>query len=142
MAKRDRRTGYADCLVAAHREMIRKGYAYVALSAQAASNQIWTRSKRRAAASRFRTRHATPVCRIRPTPIPDDIFSQAGMAVRCAKANGLLGGLVARRIIAAGESQSAIFLTTYLNAIDPDREGLMTDLAASHASAALRPSTA
>jgi hypothetical protein len=44
-----------------------------------------------------------------------DIFSQAGNEVR---RGGPLGPLAAERLIAAGHSQSAAFLTTYLNAVD------------------------
>jgi Alpha/beta hydrolase domain len=44
-----------------------------------------------------------------------DIFSQAGQAVRdCA----VLGEHAAGRLIAAGHSQSAAFLVTYINAVD------------------------
>jgi hypothetical protein len=45
-----------------------------------------------------------------------DIFSQAGHAVR--NGAGVLGGHVGRRLLAAGHSQSAAFLVTYINAID------------------------
>jgi hypothetical protein len=45
-----------------------------------------------------------------------DIFSQAGAALR---GGGLLGPLPARRLIAIGESQSAMFLVSYINAVDP-----------------------
>jgi hypothetical protein len=45
-----------------------------------------------------------------------DIFSQAG---RVAREGKVLGPLVPKRILAVGESQSAIFLTTYINAVDP-----------------------
>jgi hypothetical protein len=49
-----------------------------------------------------------------------DIFSQAGRAVREPTGTSApLGGLVARRVIAAGESQSAFRLVTYINAIHP-----------------------
>jgi hypothetical protein len=47
-----------------------------------------------------------------------DIFTQAGQAAREAT-GGLLGGLVAGRVIAAGHSQSANGLATYINAIQP-----------------------
>jgi hypothetical protein len=47
-----------------------------------------------------------------------DIYSQAGAAVREA-ATGVLGDLEPTHVIAIGESQSAIFLTTYINAIHP-----------------------
>ncbi|UGQ11187.1 hypothetical protein LO772_31020 [Yinghuangia sp. ASG 101] len=46
-----------------------------------------------------------------------DIFAQAGATIRDA-ASGVLGELRTRRLIAAGFSQSATFLTTYVNAID------------------------
>jgi Alpha/beta hydrolase domain len=45
-----------------------------------------------------------------------DIFSQIGRLVRAA---GLLRDLHAEHVVAVGESQSAMFLTTYVNAIDP-----------------------
>lgn len=47
-----------------------------------------------------------------------DIFGQVGRAVTDA-ADQLLGGLPVTTVIAAGESQSAAFLTTYVNAIHP-----------------------
>src|SRR3546814_18752778 len=43
-----------------------------------------------------------------------DIFSKAGQAVRSAS---ILGGLKAKHVLAAGESQSAGFLTTYVNTV-------------------------
>jgi hypothetical protein len=46
-----------------------------------------------------------------------DIFSQAGRAVR---ETALLGGLEPARVLAIGESQSAVFLVTYVNAVDPE----------------------
>ena len=47
-----------------------------------------------------------------------DIFTQAGQAIRESAGSGLLGPLTAQRIIAVGASQSAIFLVTYINAVD------------------------
>jgi hypothetical protein len=47
-----------------------------------------------------------------------DIFSQVGALLR-SPAAAALGGPAARRLIALGESQSAFFLVTYVNAIDP-----------------------
>jgi hypothetical protein len=46
-----------------------------------------------------------------------DIFSQAAQALRSMPA--LLGGARAKRIIAAGESQSAFRMVTYVNAVHP-----------------------
>ena len=45
-----------------------------------------------------------------------DIFTQAGAAIAEA---GVLGELTARNMIALGESQSAFFMTGYVNAIHP-----------------------
>jgi hypothetical protein len=46
-----------------------------------------------------------------------DIWSQVGAAIR--EGGDVLGGLDPEHVIAAGESQSAFFLTTYHNAIQP-----------------------
>jgi hypothetical protein len=49
-----------------------------------------------------------------------DIFAQLGTALhQSGTAATLLGGLHPRRIVAAGESQSAFYLTTFANAIQP-----------------------
>lgn len=48
-----------------------------------------------------------------------DIFSQAGRAVRAASGVRPLGDLPVKRLLAAGESQSAFRLVTYVNAIHP-----------------------
>jgi len=47
-----------------------------------------------------------------------DIYSQVGRALRAPK-SGPLGPLATQRLIAIGESQSAAFLVTYVNAVDP-----------------------
>jgi hypothetical protein len=47
-----------------------------------------------------------------------DIFTQVGASLRRSGDNPL-GGLVPQSVIAAGESQSAACLVTYINAIDP-----------------------
>lgn len=49
-----------------------------------------------------------------------DIFTQVASALRSPGAGAPLGGLVPERLIALGESQSAAFLVTYINAIDPE----------------------
>ncbi len=48
-----------------------------------------------------------------------DIFSQAGAAIWNPDGPDPLGGLEPTHVIAAGESQAAFFLTTYLNAVHP-----------------------
>lgn len=100
-----------------HREIVRSGYAYVGVSAQKAGLDGG----------------ATAVPGVRPVKLADperygalrhpgdafafDIFAHAGRAIR--RNPDLLPGLDVQRVIAIGESQSAGFLTTYINGIDP-----------------------
>ena len=91
-----------------HNELIRDGFAWVGVSAQAAG----------VAADRA----ADPV-RYAALSHPGDsysydIFSQAGRAVRASAAK-ILGGLRPHRVLAEGESQSAFRLTTYIDAVQP-----------------------
>jgi hypothetical protein len=48
-----------------------------------------------------------------------DIYSQAGQAIRTPSGPSPLGDLKLKRVIAAGESQSAFRMVTYINAIHP-----------------------
>jgi hypothetical protein len=48
-----------------------------------------------------------------------DLFSQVGRALRDPTGAAPLGGLRARRIVAVGESQSAFRLVTYIDAVHP-----------------------
>jgi Alpha/beta hydrolase domain len=48
-----------------------------------------------------------------------DIYSQIATAIRSPGQVPVLGSSQPRRVVAAGESQSAVFLTTYINAIEP-----------------------
>jgi hypothetical protein len=52
-----------------------------------------------------------------------DIFAQAAALLQRRGGAGVLGDLPARRLIGIGESQSAFFLTTYVNAVDPLARG-------------------
>jgi hypothetical protein len=109
----------ADWMVA-HREMVRKGYAYVAVSAQKVGVE---------GGGAVMQQGGAPLKKADPTrygglshpgdAFSFDIFSKAGALVKGAEANGILGGLKPQRVLGAGESQSAAFLTTYVNAIDP-----------------------
>ena len=47
-----------------------------------------------------------------------DVFTQVGRALRTGE-SPLLGDLAANRLLAVGESQSAAFLATYVNGVDP-----------------------
>ena len=92
----------------AHNELIRDGFAWVGVSAQAAGVGA--------------TKAADPV-RYATLSHPGDsysydIYSQAGQAVRDSAAT-ILSGLRPRAVLAEGESQSAFRLTTYMDAIQP-----------------------
>jgi hypothetical protein len=51
-----------------------------------------------------------------------DIFTQVGALLRRPGDDNPLGGLVPEQVLAAGESQSAACLVTYINAVDPHAE--------------------
>ncbi len=103
----------------AHREIIRAGYAYVAVSAQKVGVEGGTSllgmdmSLKSQDPKRYASLHHPG------DAFSYDIFSQTGELVRNAGGNGVLGGLEVQHVIAIGESQSAMFLTTYINAVDP-----------------------
>ncbi|MDM4141420.1 MULTISPECIES: alpha/beta hydrolase domain-containing protein [Mycobacterium] len=103
----------------AHREILRAGYAYVAVSAQrvgveggesllGADMSLKSQDPQRYAS----LRHPGDA-------FSYDIFAQVGGLLRSGKHGAILRDLPARRLIAVGESQSAMFLTTYINAVDP-----------------------
>lgn len=107
----------ADWMVA-HREILRKGYAYVGVSAQ----KVGVEGGDAVMAQGTALKKADPK-RYGTLAHPGDawsydIFSQAGALLKTQRAGGLLGPLVPRQVIAIGESQSAAFLTTYVNAVD------------------------
>jgi Alpha/beta hydrolase domain len=100
----------------AHREIVRAGYAYVALSAQqvgvdgGVSMLGIDMSLKSQDPARYGALHhpGDAFCY--------DIYSQTGALVRTGD---VLRGLDVKHVVAVGESQSAMFLTTYVNAIDP-----------------------
>jgi alpha/beta hydrolase family protein len=104
---------------AAHREIMRSGYAYVGVSAQKVGVE----------GGPSVVGLGTPLKKANPERYGGlshpgdrfayDIFSQAGRILQTSDASKVLGSLVPKRVIAVGESQSAIFLTTYVNAVDP-----------------------
>jgi Alpha/beta hydrolase domain len=99
----------------AHREMVRAGYAYVAVSAQRVGVEggLNLMGVDMSLKSQDPKRYAA-LCHPGDA-FAYDIFSQAGRIVK----DGVLGDLRAEHVVALGESQSALFLTTYVNAIDP-----------------------
>jgi hypothetical protein len=90
-----------------HTELVRSGYAYVGVSAQAVGvNQL--RSSQPARYGGL----------VHPgDSFSYDIFSEAGQNIR--QNPRVLDGLVPERLIATGESQSAGRLVTYINAVHP-----------------------
>lgn len=91
-----------------HNELIRRGYAWVGVSAQTIGLNA--------------TKAADPV-RYASLSHPGDsysydMFTQAGQAIRRDAAT-VLGGLQPKRLLADGESQSASRMVTYIDAIQP-----------------------
>jgi hypothetical protein len=100
----------------AHREIARAGYAYVAVSAQKVGvdggvtiTGIDMSLKKQDPQRYSQLAHPGDAYAY-------DIFSQAGRLVR-EKSDDVLG-LKPEHLMAIGESQSAMFLTTYINAVD------------------------
>ncbi|GGN19731.1 alpha/beta hydrolase domain-containing protein [Streptomyces fuscichromogenes] len=91
-----------------HNELIREGYAWVGVSAQAAGVA--------AAKAIDPTRYAA--LSHPGDSYSYDIFSQAGQAVRDSAVT-VLDGLRPHTVLAIGESQSAFRLTTYADAVQP-----------------------
>ena len=99
-----------------HREILRRGYAYAAVSAQ----RVGVEGGQSVMGQGRSLKQADPA-RYGALSHPGDafsfdIYSQAGAAL---KRGAGLGGLAPARTLAIGESQSAAFLTTYVNAVDP-----------------------
>ena len=100
------------------REMQRSGWAYVAVSAQRVGIE----------GGPSLTAAGQPLKKVNPQRYGQlshpgdafsyDLFSQVGALVKDPSSR-LLGTLKPRQVIAVGESQSAGYLTTYVNAVDP-----------------------
>jgi hypothetical protein len=103
----------------AHREMLREGYAYVAVSAQ----EVGVQGGDSPGGFDMSLKTLDPV-RYAPLRHPGDafsydVFSQIGRLVRATELGGLLGARTPEHVLAVGESQSAMYLTSYVNAVDP-----------------------
>jgi Alpha/beta hydrolase domain len=98
-----------------HRELIRAGHAWVGVAAQRAGIEGGGFVEGPHLKKAFPERYAMLA---HPGDAWSyDIYSQAGAALRGA--GELLGPLTPTRLLAVGESQSAMFLVTYINAVDP-----------------------
>lgn len=106
--------------ISTHTELIRKGYAWVGVSAQKAGidgggiNMAGLKVYLKALNPKRYESLLHP-----GDSFSFDMFSQTARAVLEPKDVDPLGGLRAKYALAAGESQSAFFLTTYVNAIAP-----------------------
>jgi hypothetical protein len=102
----------------AHRELVRRGYVYVAVSAQqvgveGGANLGMDMSLKKQDPERYwRLNHPEDAYSY-------DIFTQIGRLLRGATRSDALDSLKPEYVVAVGESQSAMFLTTYVNAVDP-----------------------
>lgn len=108
--------GAADWLMA-HRELMRSGYAWIGVSAQ----KVGVEGGPSLGGLDQPLKKADPT-RYGELNHPGDafafdIFSQAGRLARNTGPVKVLGSLSPQRLIAIGESQSATFLTTYVNAL-------------------------
>lgn len=101
----------------AHREILRAGYAYVAVSAQkvGVDGGASLLGIDMSLKSQDPTRYAS--LNHPGDAFAFDIFSQIGTLVRNA-GDDVLGEFRPQHVVAIGESQSAVFLTTYINAVD------------------------
>lgn len=101
-------------VISAHEFLLRKGYAYVHASAQAAG----------ICCTPFTPKVWDPV-RYAPLSHPGDdfsfdMFSQMAKAIRAPAGTDPMAGLKVKRIIAAGQSQSAGRLDTYVRQVQAD----------------------
>lgn len=102
-----------------HREMVRSGYAYVGVSAQVVGVEGGPNLGRGTSAALKKVNPQRYGGLSHPgDAFAFDIFSDVGRLLRGRQRSAVLGTQVPQRIIAMGESQSAFFLTTYVNAVD------------------------
>jgi hypothetical protein len=104
-------------------EIVRRGYAYVGVSVQALGIE-GGHGIVQAVGSAGGGLRATDPGRYGTLHHPGDqysydIFSQVGRALRSPGPVPALGALHPQRLVAVGESQSAIFLTSYIDAVEP-----------------------
>jgi hypothetical protein len=104
----------------AHEELTREGDAYVGVSAQQLGVKGGTSVYGLPATGLVARDPARYGNLVHPGDAYSfDIFSQVGAALRATQGTRLLGGLAPATILASGDSQSAIFLTTYVDAVHP-----------------------
>jgi hypothetical protein len=101
-----------------HRDLVARGHAWVGVSAQKAGidggGLVEGMHLKMAAPDRY------GVLEHPGDSWSFDIFTQVALVLRSPDGVLPLGALVPERVIALGESQSAAFLVTYINAVDPE----------------------
>jgi hypothetical protein len=105
-------------------ELVRDGYAYVAVSAQAFGIDGGKSLLGVPGAAASSGLVGSEPARYGSLHHPGDrfsfdMYSQIGLALRTSRRPSVFGNLSPRRVVAIGESQSAFFLTTYIDAIQP-----------------------
>ena len=103
----------------AHREIVRAGYAYVAVSAQkvGVDGGVSILGVDMSLKTQDPTRYGA--LSHPGDEFSYDIFSQTGALFRASGDQNPVAGLDIKHVVALAESQSAMFLTTYINAVDP-----------------------
>jgi hypothetical protein len=102
-----------------HDHFMRRGYAWIGVSAQQAGIHNASTGLKAWSPSRYGTLDVTQGGTILDDALSFDIFSQAAQAVRSPAGTDPMGGLRVQQVIAMGWSQSAARLSTYHNAIHP-----------------------
>jgi hypothetical protein len=105
-------------------ELYRGGYAWIGVSAQRLGIEggpVLVSTPQSAEAGAGRGLRALDPDRYGELHHPGDAFAYDiyTQVARALRVGGILGGLVPARILAAGESQSAFALTTYINGVQP-----------------------
>jgi hypothetical protein len=99
-----------------HRHLVREGFAYVGVSVQKVGIDGGGFAAMSFPLKKMNAERYASL--VHPgDAFAFDIFSQAGRAVRDGR---LLGGLAPRRVLAIGESQSAMYLVSYVNHVDAE----------------------
>ncbi len=99
----------------AHREIVRSGYGYVAVSAQHVGVEGGDSLVGADMSLKAQDPQRYSMLHHPGDAFAYDIFTHVGRVVR----DGAINGLEPETVLAVGESQSAMFLTTYVNDVDP-----------------------
>jgi len=104
---------------ASHDHIIRRGYAWIGVSAQRVGIHQPVTGLKAWSPTRYGTLDVTQGGAILDDSLSYDIFSQAAQAVRSPAGVDPMGGLHVKQVFAAGGSQSANRLVIYHNSIHP-----------------------